>query len=625
VIGARALAGALVIALGACGGSTIEGDAGTDATDAADTIALADTRDEPPPDDTPAPTEVADGDAEADEAQVEVAPELPIWVPPADPFDRGVTTFRLTLEPLARTLLGQAPRTPVPAICAFDDEPAVSCRVALAGDEATFRDLGGKASFGVRFDAPHHGLDGLALDALLGDPSHLRTVVAHHVLRRLALAVPRASLARVVVDGEPFGVYAASETITSPRFLEVAAGGLNGAVFATERTTDLWPWQVPDYTLVQGQEARRATLADLAARLEQFRIARIDGAPMALDQALGERVALEPFLGLMAAELWLGHGGGYTRGLREYALHVADVGRVTFLPVGLGHGLDPGDEPDPWWSSGRLLRHCLEDPACRPRWGRALDDMVQVLDEVDVLGEASALVFRARAELVDDPRREATLADIDLAQDALLLSLAERGGWIAANLACTEPGDVDHDGDGASACVDDCDDDDPLVAPGAPERCNLRDDDCDGVLDDAPECPRCLVVPAEHVGGGARWALCYAPRTWLDARDDCRAQGGELVRVASVEAQDALRRATLGLQWTSWWIGLSDRDVEGTFAWSDGQARGPGAFGAWSDGEPNDSGGDEDCVHLAAWTGGRWNDLWCDRALPYVCDLPAAE
>jgi len=60
---------------------------------------------------------------------------------------------------------------------------------------------------------------------------------------------------------------------------------------------------------------------------------------------------------------------------------------------------------------------------------------------------------------------------------------------------------VDTDGDGfgddgssaASDCpmpghvanADDCDDTDPMVAPGAPERCNQADDDCDGSVDES--------------------------------------------------------------------------------------------------------------------------------------------
>ncbi len=41
----------------------------------------------------------------------------------------------------------------------------------------------------------------------------------------------------------------------------------------------------------------------------------------------------------------------------------------------------------------------------------------------------------------------------------------------------------DNDGDGKVACTEDCDDGDAAVFPGAPEVCNQRDDDCDGVAD----------------------------------------------------------------------------------------------------------------------------------------------
>ncbi len=41
----------------------------------------------------------------------------------------------------------------------------------------------------------------------------------------------------------------------------------------------------------------------------------------------------------------------------------------------------------------------------------------------------------------------------------------------------------DLDGDGAAGSAD-CDDGDPFVYPGAPEICNGKDDDCDGLMDD---------------------------------------------------------------------------------------------------------------------------------------------
>lgn len=58
------------------------------------------------------------------------------------------------------------------------------------------------------------------------------------------------------------------------------------------------------------------------------------------------------------------------------------------------------------------------------------------------------------------------------------------------------PEPVDADGDGAAEDVD-CNDADPDVFPGAPERCNDRDDDCDGGIDED------LVFESWYVDGDA--------------------------------------------------------------------------------------------------------------------------
>lgn len=83
-------------------------------------------------------------------------------------------------------------------------------------------------------------------------------------------------------------------------------------------------------------------------------------------------------------------------------------------------------------------------------------------------------------------------------------------GVVCRNRFCL-PEDLDLDGDGAPA-RDDCDESDPRVFPGAPEDCNLRDDDCDGPSDEGLSSRMC----SSACGGGSerceagRWSGCNA-------------------------------------------------------------------------------------------------------------------
>jgi streptogramin lyase len=60
--------------------------------------------------------------------------------------------------------------------------------------------------------------------------------------------------------------------------------------------------------------------------------------------------------------------------------------------------------------------------------------------------------------------------------------------------------DLDRDRDGVTSCSGDCDDENPAIRPGAPEVCQMIDDDCDdrideGVLSECADCrPGCHIV-----------------------------------------------------------------------------------------------------------------------------------
>jgi len=75
------------------------------------------------------------------------------------------------------------------------------------------------------------------------------------------------------------------------------------------------------------------------------------------------------------------------------------------------------------------------------------------------------------------------------------------------------------------------------------------------------------------------------------------------------------------------WIGLSDKDVEGTFHWMNGEVS---HYRNWAPNEPNDSRHNEDCVQMNFRNENLWNDQTCNTnskkygyVVEYPCEGPA--
>lgn len=578
------------------------------------------------PADTQDDTEARSDIEHSDTSDVEIAPSdtsdiaqetdsLDPWTAPVDPFDWPVLPLTIELDELGQALIELNPQSVAIADVVIADHAPLAARVTLAAEVGFDAKPSLVVRFGAEADEVHFGTTGLVLDAMTDDPSQMRTRLVHLLAKRHGVEVPRATHAVVKVGELELGLYTVTEPVTSPGFLERIAGTTAGSVFTSRDRNDLWPWQVVDYLRLSGDEADRDGLMALADAMEVFRLARLQGAPVPLSEALGGRVDLQAFVDAMALQVTLGHWSGYARSTMGFGLHVTsgDVARVTFLPVALGQSLAAGDAPNPWLGGGKLVGQCHDDPDCRASFGDALERLSGPAVAREMVTLASELRLVIGSAVAADTRRGTTIEDVRAATDELLWTLEQQPGWIAANLACTNPSEVDADGDGFSVCLDDCDDDHDDVYPGAKERCNLRDDDCDGVLDDDPECPDCVEVDGPREG--QTWWLCHAPRTWNEARARCAELGGEFASILNEHEHTAFLRATLGHQWTNWWLGLSDQESEGTFVWADGEAA---SFTFWSSGEPNDSAGREDCAQLIPWNG-RWNDLDCARRLPFVC------
>jgi len=74
------------------------------------------------------------------------------------------------------------------------------------------------------------------------------------------------------------------------------------------------------------------------------------------------------------------------------------------------------------------------------------------------------------------------------------------------------------------ATADDCDDFDPTAYPGADERCDGRDNDCNGVVDDDPIDPAAFYADADSDGWGDEGSLtlaCTAPTDTVARGGDC--------------------------------------------------------------------------------------------------------
>jgi hypothetical protein len=113
--------------------------------------------------------------------------------------------------------------------------------------------------------------------------------------------------------------------------------------------------------------------------------------------------------------------------------------------------------------------------------------------------------------------------------------------------------------------------------------------------------------PDEFAGADARgcYQLTVETAAWLDARAACVSWGGDLVRIESAAEDDFLTaRLTVNV-----WIGVNDREVEGTMVWADGS---PLGYANWGDAQPDDFNAQEDCGEKRVLEGGDWNDSPCD-------------
>ncbi|XP_027025082.2 macrophage mannose receptor 1b [Tachysurus fulvidraco] len=124
-------------------------------------------------------------------------------------------------------------------------------------------------------------------------------------------------------------------------------------------------------------------------------------------------------------------------------------------------------------------------------------------------------------------------------------------------------------------------------------------------------CPRPWIPYSGHC-----YYLHRSKKTWLEARDACRHDGGDLLSILNVEEQSFAISQLGYLKTDELWIGLNDLKTAMFFEWSD-HSNVP--FVSWEKNEPSHNADNkEDCV-LIRGEEGKWADEICKKKYGFIC------
>lgn len=106
----------------------------------------------------------------------------------------------------------------------------------------------------------------------------------------------------------------------------------------------------------------------------------------------------------------------------------------------------------------------------------------------------------------------------------------------------------------------------------------------------------------------------YPQLNWAQASAHCQSlNSGHLASIHS-DGEHTFVYQNFAWQQTIW-IGYTDLETEGSFAWSDQSPAGD--FAHWANGEPNNFRGKQHCVFMSK--GGNWQDSQCRKKNSFIC------
>lgn len=347
----------------------------------------------------------------------------------ADLFDASrIHTVVIEVDDADLAALAADPEVYVPVAATVDGVAFAEVGLRLVGNTDDHALTAGKPSLRLKLDEYDGGLDygdvsRITLDAMNGDPSQSRAVLAAWLLEQAGVPAARAAYASVdyVLNGQTvhLGLYANVETLDGD-FADhhyVDGGG------------DLW-------------EAHSA--ADFTdAGVQRFELKSGDGTWMNLDAAWSTIwsgaadqfygtadtvLQMDGFVQYWAWRIALGAYDGYPYELDDYSIYAdpSAEGRLAFIPDDLEKtwGWDPA--VDVGWDevSGVVAYKCLLDLDCEDALMDAAGDALDAYDDAEVDLKASELFILSEEELSYDDRRAYTIGEVSSARTQLTARLA---------------------------------------------------------------------------------------------------------------------------------------------------------------------------------------------------------
>jgi len=369
----------------------------------------------------------------------------------------ALPAFELTIPPDCEAALERTPDVYcagelryVPGTPAGSELVLTNVGIRLKGS-ASFRTLSQKAAFKIKVDEFVDGqrllgLRRLTLNNMVQDPSMVHERLGYRYLRAVGVPAPLCNHARVLVNGEYFGLYANVQTLDD-EFAEALWSPAPGNLYDVptgEYFYDLLPEYLDRFDLETNQAA--ADRSDLAAL-----IAAVGGDAETAYVSAGEHLDWSEWLALGAAQAVIADWDGYFGARNNYKLyHELERDRFLLLPWGIDQtfGITDGAGGEPLFhldyridhstserEPGTVLQQCQRAPTCWERYLDAVEAAIATFEGLPLASELDAIVAQTEAARLEDERKEHSDRTTTEYRDALRTFLAERGARVRADLA----------------------------------------------------------------------------------------------------------------------------------------------------------------------------------------------